>query len=71
MEGHVITVVVNGKDRQIQAGATLTELLHLLELDSRMIVVEHNREIIRRPALADTKLADGDNVELVHFVGGG
>jgi len=35
------------------------------------VVVEHNRVIIRRPALASTPLADGDVVEIVHFVGGG
>jgi thiamine biosynthesis protein ThiS len=34
-------------------------------------VVELNRQIIRRPRLAETALADGDTVELVHFVGGG
>jgi thiamine biosynthesis protein ThiS len=34
-------------------------------------VVEHNRQIVRRPALGDTALAAGDTVELVHFVGGG
>jgi len=34
-------------------------------------VVEVNRTIVRRPALADTRLQDGDAVELVHFVGGG
>jgi thiamine biosynthesis protein ThiS len=51
--------------------ATLADLLQHLSLDPRAVVVEHNREIVRRPALEETPLRDGDLVELVHFVGGG
>ena len=40
-------------------------------LDPRTVVVELNREIVRRPRLGETMLAAGDAVELVHFVGGG
>jgi thiamine biosynthesis protein ThiS len=41
-------------------------------LDPRLVVVEHNRVILRdRSALPATALADGDTVEIVHFVGGG
>ena len=47
---------------------TLDGLLRHLDLDPRMVVVELNREIVRRPKLAETPLADGDTVELVHFV---
>jgi thiazole synthase/sulfur carrier protein len=36
-----------------------------------MVVVEHNRSIVRRPELGAIRLQDGDSVELVHFVGGG
>jgi thiamine biosynthesis protein ThiS len=35
------------------------------------VVVEHNRRIVRGPGLEDVRLAAGDSVELVHFVGGG
>jgi thiamine biosynthesis protein ThiS len=42
-----------------------------LGLDARTVVVELNRQIVRRPHLGDTALATGDTVELVHFVGGG
>jgi sulfur carrier protein len=35
------------------------------------VVVELNKEIVRRPALAETTVRDGDRIELVHFVGGG
>jgi thiamine biosynthesis protein ThiS len=68
---HSITVTVNGKERRIAANASLRELLHQLDLDPRAVVVELNRAIVRRPALEDTRLDDGDRVEVVHFVGGG
>ena len=65
-----ITVQVNGEDRQVPAGSLLDMLTHL-ELDPRMVVVEQNREIVRRPELANTPVHEGDQIELVHFVGGG
>ena len=66
-----LRITVNGADRSIPAPATLVDLLTRLELDPRQVVVELNREIIRRARLAEVSLADGDSVELVHFVGGG
>jgi len=66
-----ITVVVNGEPREIAAAASLLDLLRSLDLDPRVVVVEHNRHIVRRPELASTTLHAGDRVELVHFVGGG
>ena len=66
----IITVRVNGEDRRLPAGSLLDLLAHL-ELDSRMVVVEHNREIVRRPDLDGRTVQNGDQVELVHFVGGG
>ena len=64
-------ITVNGEARQVPAPATLDDLLRHLGLDPRTVVVEHNRQIVRRPALRATTLAAGDTVELVHFVGGG
>jgi thiamine biosynthesis protein ThiS len=68
---HTIEVVVNGERRAIAPGVTLLELLAELALDPRAVVVEHNRQIVRRPALGDVRVAPGDAIELVHFVGGG
>lgn len=65
-----VGVVINGETRQV-AGGTLLDLLAELELDPRAVVVEHNRRIVRRPALGDVPVAPGDAIELVHFVGGG
>lgn len=64
-------ITLNGDRTTVPSPATLEELLRHLGLDPRMVVVEHNRQIVRRPQLADTPLAAGDMVELVHFVGGG
>ena len=66
-----IDVTVNGERRAVARGATLLELLRTLELDPRVVVVERNRAIVRRPKLGDVTVAPGDAIELVHFVGGG
>ncbi len=64
-------VVINGDPREVPSPLTLAGLLDHLGLDPRMVVVEHNRVIVRRGTLADVAVAEGDLVELVHFVGGG
>lgn len=64
-------LVVNGSPREFSSSGTVEQLLAELELDPRAVVVELNREIIRRPAIAATPVHDGDVVEIVHFVGGG
>ncbi len=63
---------VNGERRSIAAGSTLGDLLRSLELDPRTVVVEHNGVVLRdRDAYDSLTLAADDNVEIVHFVGGG
>jgi thiamine biosynthesis protein ThiS len=64
-------LIVNGEARRARRGITLAALLSDLSLDPRAVVVEHNRRIVRREALASTPVGEGDQVELVHFVGGG
>lgn len=66
-----LAVTVNGEPGEVPPGATLAALLARLGLDPRAVVVEHNRRIVRREGLATAALADGDAVEIVHFVGGG
>jgi len=66
-----VDIVVNGAPRRVQAGATLLDLLGAWSLDPRAVVVEHNRRIVRRPALGDVRVHPGDAIELVQFVGGG
>lgn len=66
-----IRVQVNGEPREIPAGLSVEGLLQHLELHPRLVVVEHNGEILRRDGYDDSSVAAGDNLELVHFVGGG
>ena len=66
-----LSVVVNGEPRRVPGPMTLAGLLEHLGLDPRAVVVERNRAIVRRPQLAETPVAEGDVIELVHFVGGG
>ena len=66
-----LEILVNGEPRRVPGPATAADLLRHLGLDARTVVVELNRQIVRRPQLGDTALANGDAVELVHFVGGG
>jgi sulfur carrier protein len=71
-EAGTIALLVNGERRETATGTTLAALLRELGLDPRMIVVERNREILRDRAAYDAlALEAGDELELVHFVGGG
>ena len=66
-----MNIEVNGSRREFPAGGSVRELLEELGLDPRMVVVERNREIIRREELDGVQVADGDRFEIVQFVGGG
>jgi thiazole synthase len=67
-----VDLTVNGEPRAVRRGSTLDDLLRELQLDARHVVVEHNHAIVRdHAALGRRHLAEGDVVELVHFVGGG
>ena len=66
------TVTVNGERRELTGEATIASLLAELGLDARLVVVEHNREIVRdRDTFGVRGISAGDVVEIVHFVGGG
>lgn len=64
-------LTVNGERRRLDAGSTLGALVSALGLDPRKVAVERNREIVPKSRYAETLLADGDALEIVHFVGGG
>lgn len=70
MDGKV-TIRLNGKAREVAADITVSGLLDELGLVPGMVVVEHNREILVRESYATVRLSEGDQLELVHFVGGG
>ncbi len=68
-----LRIEVNGKKRKrrVPDGRTVAGLLADLGLDGRLVVVELNRQIVRRNEIEHVALEDGDRVEIVHFVGGG
>ncbi len=66
-----VLISLNGDDREIPAGLTVRELLSHLDLNERLVVVERNREVLRRAQYRDVQVRQGDEIELVHFVGGG
>ncbi len=71
-EPSTIALTVNGDSRSVAAGTSLSDFLASLKLDPRLVVIEHNRTILRnRDAYASLILMDGDVLEIVHFVGGG
>ena len=65
-----ITLTVNGDTRRT-AAATVAAFVRELGLEPTKVAVEHNGEIAPRSTLEDAALADGDRLEIVHFVGGG
>jgi thiamine biosynthesis protein ThiS len=66
-----MTLTVNGEPRSFQALASIAALVAELGLDGRKVAVERNLEIVPRSAYGKTALADGDRIEIVHFIGGG
>lgn len=64
-------VVVNGEERDVPSEATIRDLLVELGLGEQLVAVERNTEIVPRAEHGRTQLADGDELEVVHFVGGG
>ncbi len=64
-------ILVNGEDREVPDQLTIGELMGHLHLQPERLAVELNHRIIRRAEWIKTKIAEGDRIEIVHFVGGG
>jgi thiamine biosynthesis protein ThiS len=64
-------ITVNGEAREIPASLSVAGLLDLLGLDRRKVAVERNLEIVPRSLYDATALGAGDQLEIVHFIGGG
>lgn len=64
-------LTINGKPTETTAGSTVQNLLDQLRLDCQQVVIERNRAIIPRQRFNEELLAEGDTLEIVHFVGGG
>jgi thiamine biosynthesis protein ThiS len=66
-----LKLTVNGEAREMAAGLSVADLLAEIGLAARKVAVERNLEIVPRSQYATTALADGDAIEIVHFIGGG
>ena len=65
------SVRVNGQQRRVSGGLSIAAMLKELGLDPLRVAVERNLEIVPRAELSQTSIEDGDQFEIVHFVGGG
>ena len=66
-----MNLVINGEARNFNPPLTLTALVEQLGMKSDRVAIELNRDIVSRDLWTKTNLADGDQLEIVHFVGGG
>lgn len=64
-------IIVNGQARQVADGLPVSALLEMLALSGQRLAIEVNREIVPRSCFAIQQLQDGDQVEIVHAIGGG
>jgi sulfur carrier protein len=66
-----VTIRVNGEPLRLSVGASVATLLEKLRVSTPRVAVERNRDIVPKGEYATTALADGDELEVVEFVGGG
>ena len=66
-----MVIHINGKDSEVAPDINVAQLLEHLEIRPGRVVVELNAEVVSRDAHDATHLKEGDEVEIVHFVGGG
>ena len=64
-------IIVNGQEMEVSRDISIADLLQELEMDSRRVAVECNRELITRSKHRQTYLAKNDQLEIVTLVGGG
>lgn len=64
-------ITLNGEQVELDAPLSVQALLAKLDIDSRRVAVEHNLAILKRQRFDEVIIADGDQIEIVNFVGGG
>ena len=64
-------ITLNGEPYELDGPISVADLLTRLSIDPRRVAVEHNFTIVKRQLFAETRINDGDRVEIVNFVGGG
>jgi thiamine biosynthesis protein ThiS len=66
-----LSIRVNGEHRRVTPGITIADLVRELGFDPLRVGVERNVELVPKSTLGDVQVEDGDDFEIVHFVGGG
>jgi len=66
-----VKITVNGEQRNLAQKVSLLEFLNQNKINLNVVVVEYNYDIVDREKWQDVTLADGDNLEILQFVGGG
>jgi thiamine biosynthesis protein ThiS len=66
-----VQITLNGEPFEIEQPLSVVALLEKLDIDARRVAVEHNLAIIKRQRFSEVIVEDGDQVEIVNFVGGG
>jgi thiamine biosynthesis protein ThiS len=66
-----LKIRVNGDPQELERPLSILELLERLQIDPRRVAVEHNLVIVKRDRYGSTRIHDGDEIEIVNFVGGG
>jgi thiamine biosynthesis protein ThiS len=66
-----LKITLNGDPFEVAGPLTVAALLAGLEIDARRVAVEHNLVVLKRTAFDSTEVRDGDEIEIVNFVGGG
>jgi len=66
-----VEICVNGEAKRVASGMSVAQMLTALGLDPAKVAVERNLEIVPRGTLEQVCVEDGDDYEIVHFVGGG
>jgi thiazole synthase len=66
-----LRITLNGEPRDLAGPLTVNELLAQLDIDARRVAVEHNLTVLKRDAFDRTTVNEGDEIEIVNFVGGG
>jgi sulfur carrier protein len=66
-----LNITLNGDPFELGGPRTIATLLAELEIDPRRVAVEHNLVVLKRTAFETTEVREGDQVEIVNFVGGG
>ena len=66
-----VTFRLNGEPYSVAAPLSIDALLEHLQIDARRVAVERNQIVVKRAAYDSTVVAEGDEIEIVNFVGGG